>query len=120
MQKRKIVAGTLVAAALGLGGTAIARASSAPDEGQSGPNVQHESQDSAKDSEGGATGSDADRAKEAALKETGGGHANAVERDNEDGATWEVEVTKKDGKTVDVRLDENYKTIVVESDSEDN
>ena len=47
-----------------------------------------------------------------------GGTANAVERDSENGATWEVEVTRPDGKTVDVRLDENYKLVVVESDSE--
>ena len=54
----------------------------------------------------------------AALKATGGGHANAVERDSEDGATWEVEVTKPDGSTVDVRLDESYRVVVVEGDSE--
>ena len=71
------------------------------------------------DSEGNATGAGADRAKAAALQITGGGNANAVERDSENGATWEVEVTKPDGKTVDVRLDENYKKVVVESDSEE-
>jgi uncharacterized membrane protein YkoI len=53
----------------------------------------------------------------AALKVTGGGTANAVERDSENGATWEVEVTKPDGSTVDVRLDENYGKVVVEGDS---
>jgi hypothetical protein len=71
------------------------------------------------DAEGGATGPDAQRASRAALAITGGGEANAVERDDEDGATWEVEVTKPDGKTVDVRLDQNYKLVVVEGDSED-
>ena len=49
---------------------------------------------------------------------TNGGHANAVERDSENGATWEVEVTKPDGNTVDVRLDQNYQLVVVEGDSE--
>ena len=39
-----------------------------------------------------------------------------VERDGEDGATWEVEVTKTDGTTVDVRLDENYGVVVIEGD----
>ena len=52
------------------------------------------------------------------MKVTGGGTANAVERDGEDGATWEVEITKPDGATVDVRLDERYRLVVVESDSE--
>ena len=53
------------------------------------------------DSEGGVTGPQADRAIRAALEATGGGTANAVERDSEDGATWEVEVPRADGKTVD-------------------
>lgn len=65
-----------------------------------------------------ATGPGADRAKATALDITGGGTANAVERDSEDGATWEVEVTKPDGETVDVRLDESYGEVVVEGDSE--
>src|SRR5690349_19779577 len=50
----------------------------------------------------------ADAATKAALEATGGGSANSVETDNENGATYEVEVTKLDGSTVDVRLDENY------------
>ena len=61
----------------------------------------------------------ADRATKAALDATGGGTANSVERDSENGATWEVEVTKTDGTTVDVRLDENYAVVVIEGDSED-
>lgn len=65
-----------------------------------------------------ATGPGADQAKAAALQITGGGTANAVERDSEDGATWEVEVTKPDGATVDVRLDQDYSLVVVEGDSE--
>ncbi len=70
------------------------------------------------DDEGHVTGPQADRATAAALKITGGGNANAVERDSENGATWEVEVTKPDGKTVDVRLDERYGLVVVEGDDD--
>jgi len=70
------------------------------------------------DGEGRVTGAKADEATAAALKATGGGTANAVELDDENGATWEVEVTKKDGTTVDVRLDENYVVVVIEGDSE--
>jgi uncharacterized membrane protein YkoI len=61
----------------------------------------------------------ADAATKAALDATGGGTANSVETDNENGATYEVEVTKPDGATVDVRLDENYQVVVIEGDSED-
>jgi hypothetical protein len=70
------------------------------------------------DGDGGATGSGADAATAAALKLVPGGHANAVERDSENGATWEVEVRKPDGSTVDVRLGAHYERVVIEPDSE--
>jgi uncharacterized membrane protein YkoI len=97
----KISAGLGAAALLALGGAAIARATGAFDDGDAQ-----------------ITESQADRAKAAALTITGGGHVNAVERDTEDGAMYEVEVTRKDGSTVDVRLDENFRLVVVEGDSE--
>lgn len=71
------------------------------------------------DGEGTATGPEADLARAAALTHLPGGTANAVELDSEDGATWEVEVTRADGKTVDVRLDANYHVVVIEGDGED-
>jgi uncharacterized membrane protein YkoI len=63
-------------------------------------------------------GQAADQATAAALKITNGGTANSVERDSENGATYEVEVTKPDGNTVDVRLDQNYDLVVIEGDNE--
>jgi hypothetical protein len=97
-RKHLVVGGTVLALAAGGGGVAYATS----------------------DSEGGATGPEADKAKAAALEITGGGQANAVERDGEKGATWEVEITKPDGKTVDVRLDANYGKVAVDGDSESN
>lgn len=70
------------------------------------------------DSEGGVTGPQADRAIRAALEATGGGTANAVERDGENGATWEVEVSTPEGTTVDVRLDDQYRLVIIEGDRE--
>lgn len=70
------------------------------------------------DDEGYVTGVEANAATAAALDATHGGKANAVERDGEAGATWEVEVTKTDGNTVDVRLDESYSVVVIDDDSE--
>jgi hypothetical protein len=70
------------------------------------------------DGDNSVTGRDADRATAAALRLTHGGTANSVERDSENGATWEVEVTRTDGTTVDVRLDENFRKVVIEGDSE--
>jgi hypothetical protein len=98
-----IVAGIVVLAALALGGAAIAGSSGVFDD----------------DGDAQLTGPSADRAKAAALKITGGGKANAVERDSENGATYEVEVTRPDGKTVDVRLDASFNRVAVEGDSEE-
>jgi hypothetical protein len=98
-----IVAGIAVLAAFALGGAAIAGSAGVFDD----------------DGEAQLTGPSADRAKAAALEITGGGKANAVERDSEDGATYEVEVTKPDGKTVDVRLDASFNRVTVEGDSEE-
>ena len=70
------------------------------------------------DGEGGVTGRQADRAIHAALEATGGGTANAVERDPENGAYWEVEISTPDGRVVDVRLSRDYAVLVIEGDSE--
>jgi hypothetical protein len=98
-----IVAGVAVLAALVLGGAAIAGSAGVFDD----------------DGEAQLTGPSADRAKAAALKITGGGKANAVERDSENGATYEVEVSKANGEMVDVRLDASFNRVAVEGDSEE-
>jgi len=64
------------------------------------------------------TDQQAQQAKQAAVDATDGGTANSVESDNENGATYEVEVTKTDGSTVDVRLDEDFQVVVIEGDDE--
>ena len=102
-RKYFVVGGVVVALSAAGAGVAGATGAGAPD---------------GDESEELATGPGADRARGAALKITHGGTANSVELDSENGATWEVEVTKPDGQTVDVRLDENLKLVVVESDSE--
>ena len=100
-RNRKIAAAAVAVLALGGAGAAFAVAGGADDDGDRQ-----------------ATGAGAAKARAAALEITGGGTANSVERDSEDGATWEVEVTRADGKTVDVRLDERYGLVVVEGDDE--
>jgi hypothetical protein len=100
VQRRHLIIGGAILA-LSAGGAGVAVATSGGDEGDTQ-----------------ATGPGSEKARAAALQITHGGTANAVERDSENGATWEVEVTKPDGKTVDVRLDENCKLVVVEGDSE--
>jgi uncharacterized membrane protein YkoI len=101
MKKRTIgatIAGAALAAGLASGAVALA---SGDDEGRPASTPEEQ------------------RVVAAALAETGGGHANAVERDGEKGATWEVEVTKADGTTVDVRLDAKLGVVAVDNDQED-
>ena len=64
------------------------------------------------------SGPGADRAREAALSYHPG-TANSVERDSENGATWEVEVTRTNGQVVDVRLNGGYKLVAIEGDFEE-
>jgi hypothetical protein len=97
-RKAILAAGSVLA--IGLGGVGVAQAVGGDD------------------GEGGATGAGADGAKAAALKLVPGGHVNAVERDSEKGATWEVEVRKPDGSTVDVRLGASYERVAIDPDSE--
>jgi uncharacterized membrane protein YkoI len=65
------------------------------------------------------SGATLDRASKAALAKTGGGKVTGSERDTEDGATYEIEVTKGDGSQVDVRLDDQFKVVAVDADHED-
>jgi uncharacterized membrane protein YkoI len=103
MQRRAILIAAVAATATALavaGGAAIANATSGDD--------------------GAAlTGRTLARASAAALKATGGGEVNQTEYDSEQGATYEVEVTKPNGDTVDVRIDGGFNVIAVDGDQED-
>lgn len=90
---RKLVVGTGAALALAAGGTGVAVAvSNSGDDGSGKP----------------VPAAAAAHAKAAALKVTGGGTVTALELDGEHGATYEVELTKPDGRSVDVRLDASF------------
>jgi hypothetical protein len=96
--KRLILIGTVVVAAAGIG---VSQTIAGGDDGDAQ-----------------ATGSGVSQAKAAALDLVPGGSVNAVEHDGEKGATWEVEVRKPDGSTVDVRLGANYEKVAIDPDSE--
>jgi len=102
-----VFAGVAALAALALGGAAIAGAAGQDKAGAEGEEASEQ-----------VAGADATRAKAAALAKVGGGKANSVERDSEKDAVYEVEVTKTDGTTVDVRLDQRFAAVAVESDTE--
>lgn len=100
--KRKALLAVGTALALALGGVGVASAVGGDDDGERQ-----------------ATGPEAARAKAAALELVPGGTANAVERDDEKGATWEVEIRKPDGSTADVRLGANFEKVAIDADSEE-
>jgi uncharacterized membrane protein YkoI len=103
MRKRVVIAAAGAGVVLAVAAAGVAVATGGEDDGPSSHQYTQEQ---------------ADAATRAALKATGGGTANSVETDSENGATYEVEVTKPDGATVDVRLDESYKVVVIEGDSD--
>lgn len=98
-RRRKLLIGGAVILALGVGGVGLAQAVGGDDEQ--------------------ATGPDADRAKAAAVKLVGGGSAAGVERDDGDGAAWEVEVKKPDGSVVEIGLTSDLRKAGVERDDDD-
>jgi uncharacterized membrane protein YkoI len=112
---KKLLLGFAALVALGLGGAALAGATSGGDD-----NAAQERSEAVDDGEG-THGLSADlrtRLKAAALAQTGGGTVSAMERDNEKGATYEVEVQRPDGSQVDVRLDDQLDVVAVDADGE--
>ena len=99
--KGAIIAGAAIAA-LGAGGAAIAGASGGGDDGDGQP----------------ITGAALDRASAVALKVTGGGKVTASEIRDEEGY-YEIEVTRADGKQVDVHLDKAFHVLASKADGED-
>jgi uncharacterized membrane protein YkoI len=91
--KGGLIAAAAVAALAG-GGAAIAGATGGGDDGSGQP----------------IAGSALDRAKAAALQETGGGQVSATEVRDEEGY-YEVEVTRSDGSQVDVHLDRGFNVL---------
>jgi uncharacterized membrane protein YkoI len=69
------------------------------------------------DNEAPITGDALQRASEAALAHTGGGEVTETEVGDEE-SYYEVEVTLDNGKQVDVQLDENFKVVGSEGDTE--
>ena len=92
-----------VLATIGLGAAALVQASAGSSD---------------KNDDATVTGAQAERAKAAALRATHGGTAQAVERDGDGGARWEVEVTKPGGATAEIALDENLKVVAEEQEDD--
>ena len=63
------------------------------------------------------TGTELDRASEAALEHAGGGEVTDTEVGDEEGY-YEVEVTRADGSQVDVHLDEGFAVLGTEDEAQ--
>jgi uncharacterized membrane protein YkoI len=87
-----VVIGIAAVAVLAAGGAAIAGAAGGGDDDATDKAI---------------TGAALDRAKAAALAQTGGGKVTGTEAGDEEGA-YEVEVTRPDGSQVDVHLDKRF------------
>ena len=63
-------------------------------------------------------GTELERATDAALAHTGGGHVTGTEIGDED-SYYEIEVTLDNGSQVDVQLDKQFKVVDATADDED-
>ena len=68
------------------------------------------------DDEAPVSDADAERAREAAVAEAGGGTAREVDREDDGDAAWEVEVARDDGTVVDVHLDGDFAVVAAADD----
>ncbi|SRR6266496_1954421 len=98
---RWIVTGAIALGLLG-GGAGVALATGAPDDG----------------GDHAITGAALDKAKAAALTETGGGRVTGTEIGDEEG-DYEVEVTLPDGRQTDVHLDKTFAVLGTVTDGGD-
>jgi uncharacterized membrane protein YkoI len=98
---RKYVAAGAAIAAIAAGGVAVATAVGGGDDDRP------------------VTGSDADRAKAAALEATGGGTVSEIEYQDGDGSgLYEVEVTKPDGSQVEVHVNAGFNDVGTAADDD--
>lgn len=99
MQRKKLALAAAIVVALGATGAGIAIAGGVGDNDQP------------------LTGSSLDKAKAAALAQTGGGTVTETEI-GDDGAAYGVEVRLEDGSEVEIALDENFKVVGQETDDD--
>ena len=100
-RKATLIAAATVGAVVLIGGTGIAVAHNAADDGPDIP----------------ITGVELQRASDAALAHTGGGRVTDTEVGDEE-STYEVEVTLDDGSRVDVQLDDRFVVVSTSADEE--
>ncbi|MDQ3638387.1 MAG: hypothetical protein M3426_10400 [Actinomycetota bacterium] len=111
VDSKRLLASAAVAAALTLGvGTAVtAQQGALPGQGDEAGEKNEAFE--GRDSDESLTGSPARQAADAALRATDGGTVLEVERGDDPGAAYEVEVRKADGGVAEVLLDGDFDVI---------
>jgi uncharacterized membrane protein YkoI len=102
-RKRVIIPAALSALVVAAGGVGVAAATGGDDGGN--------------DPEAPISGPALDRASDAAIEHVGGGRVTDTEVGDEE-SYYEVEVTRRDGRQVDVQLDRDFEVVGDEVDSE--
>ena len=117
----KIVLALAALAVLAFGGTALAGAASGGDAARpaAAQPADDDRDDDADEREQPVARADAERARDAAVKAVGGGRAGEVERTDDRGAEYEVEVTTSDGRDVDVELDRAFAVVSTDDEGRD-
>jgi uncharacterized membrane protein YkoI len=117
-QRRTVAIITLTALALGVGTLGIAQALGGAASRSSVAQAPRTTDTTGDDADAVVRGSEAERAGRAAADAVGGGRVSAVEREDEPGVAWEVEVVQPDGTQVEVDLDRSLGRVAVDRDDD--
>ena len=111
-RKHAIVAAAVLG--VGAGGVATAQAVSGEAKEASAAGALRVAQTAGDDSDEPVGGPEAKRAERAAIDAVGGGRVVGVEREDEGGVAWEVEVVQRDGREVEVDLDRGLEQVAID------
>jgi hypothetical protein len=107
-RSRKLVLVLAAVVGVGAGGLGIAQAvgQGPPDDAGARPGSDEPDER--------VIGPGAERARSAAVEAVGGGRVVGLEREDERGVAWEVEVVRNDGSEVEVELDGSFERVSVD------
>ena len=109
---------TITVLGLGVGALGVAQALSGEARRSGAAQAPGTTETAGDDADQAVRGSDAERAGRAAVDAVGGGRVAAVEREEEPGVAWDVEVVALDGTQVEVDLDRDFGRVAVDRDDD--
>jgi uncharacterized membrane protein YkoI len=112
--RRKLAIVTAAALGMGAGGLAIAEAVSREAKEASAAEAVRVTQTAGDEPDERVGTPGAERAEQAAVDAVGGGRVVGVEREDERGVAWEVEVVQRDGREVEVDLNRGLEQVAID------